>query len=101
MEWSEIIYARDNNKHDDHVKCMTPIGEVVVNWKSWDEYDHFDIYINDDYIGFADSLEKAKDIAHNKLTEICESLGRFLGIFVEEPEFHHVEGNIKHLNAMI
>lgn len=76
--WSEERPPIENVSFYDHVVSKTPIGNMVIDWKSWKDRPDYDIHFNDQWIGCADSLEDAKKEGEEYLLSKLGELSAFL-----------------------
>lgn len=84
MNWSEPKPPIQWISNYNHVKCETPLGEFIIEWKSWKERPDYGVNLkdqyNDQYIGTGYSLEEAKEIAENHLNKMHVELTEFLKV---------------------
>lgn len=78
MKWTTPSKPIEGISNYDHVILETPIGKAIIEWKSWKERESYDIWIDDKYLGYDDSLDKAKEIVHNYLKNKYEQLNYFI-----------------------
>lgn len=77
MKWTEPAQPNEHVSRYDHVFSESPLGMVLIEWKSWKVSDSFSVTIGNVYIGEGLNLEDAKRIAkdwllekHNELSEV-------------------------------
>lgn len=77
MMWSDISKPTEGVSFYDYTYLDTPIGRVMVEWKSWKESPDYSVSLKteDVYIGTAFDLESAKDMAFK---HIADKLARFM-----------------------
>ncbi len=80
MNWTESTKPTCNISFYDHVICQTPLGVAKIEWKGWKESDSYELMIGNEYIGFGDSLEYAKQMAVEYLSKKHKELSEFLAI---------------------
>lgn len=78
MNWSEPKPPINNVSYYDHVKLDTPLGEMMIEWKSWKNHPSYDIMLSGEYIGVEYDLEAAKLKASEHLKYIYTELGKLL-----------------------
>ena len=78
MKWTEPKPPTIGINHYDHVILTTPIGEYVIEWKSWKEQPSYDVNLDCEWIGCEYDLKSAKDIAENHLLELANKLNGFI-----------------------
>jgi hypothetical protein len=84
MNWTEPQPPTEGISYYDHTICKTPFGEFKIEWKSWKEYDNYDVVLNDNnWIGSGYDLENAKELVKNYLIIKHKELSEFLGILSE------------------
>ena len=77
MEWSEPTKP-NQGCHYDHIECMTPLGMVRIEWKSWKQNEDLEIYVNEEHIDYAFTLDGAKEKAKDYLNKKRDELVLFL-----------------------
>lgn len=77
MRWSEEIKPNEKSNYD-HVFCDTPLGEIIIEWKSWKDMPSYDISMDGIWIGCKYSLIDAKYFSFYHLEEISNELNRFI-----------------------
>lgn len=74
--WTDPSPPNGQDRWYDHVIATSPLGEFVIEWKSWKEYDSYTISLNGDYINTSVDLSGAKGLAQeyvrNKLLELID-----------------------------
>lgn len=65
MEWSVINPPTSGKSHYNHITSKTPLGEVIIEWKSWKTNPSYDIQINNEWIGCKYDMDEAKKFAFN------------------------------------
>lgn len=80
MNWSEINEPTDKFKSSyDYIFCKTPLGIIIIEWKSWKENPGFSIELDGRiWIGTEYDLDaaknKAKEYFEIKLKELQDFL---------------------------
>ena len=77
LVWSEPSPPNGDDCFCDHVKAITPFGEIMITWKSWKEHPSYDVEHEwDGPWPYGDTLQEAKDEAQKMFAEkILQSLG--------------------------
>jgi len=78
MNWTEPKPPTIDVSFYDHVKSETPLGELMIEWKSWKDSPSYDIMLNGDWIGVEYSLEEAKTAAFEHIKHVYNQLGILL-----------------------
>jgi len=78
MNWTEPKSPTDGESYYDHVKCVSPLGLIKIEWKSWKESPSYDVSLDDNWIGQENSLKEAKKLALDYLTVVNITLNKFL-----------------------
>jgi hypothetical protein len=78
MNWTDQKPPIKGESYYDHVKLETPIGWIIIEWKSWKESPSYEIMINDNWIGAEYSLDDAKLKAVEYIKDIYSKLEKFL-----------------------
>lgn len=73
MVWTEIQEPNNEIPYT-HVTSITPLGVIVIDWKSWKEQPDYDVSHGNEQIGTAYSLEDAKTIASEYMKSVVSSL---------------------------
>lgn len=60
MDWTENFPPNSDSSYD-HCVSKTPIGDALIEWKSWKKYDDYCVNFNDDFVGSFYTLEEAKE----------------------------------------
>jgi len=74
MKWTDNRKPTEGVSFYDHTKCETPIGTIMIEWKSWKDRPSYDIGINGEWIGCEYSLDEAKKTTHKWLKDKAEKL---------------------------
>lgn len=77
MNWTPESSPNENSNYD-HIICETPLGRMIIEWKSWKVRPSYHIMLEGIWIGAEYSLDEAKQRARNYLIEKLEELKRFL-----------------------
>jgi hypothetical protein len=81
MEWTEPKSPTEGESYYDHVKCETPLGGIIIEWKSWKSDPDYGIEIDGKYIDTCYALENAKLRARLYLTNMQEELYQYLNTY--------------------
>jgi hypothetical protein len=79
MNWTEPAPPGRTSNYN-HVICKTPIGDAVIEWKGWKTNDSYTLHIDSDFICEGTTLDEAKDMAKDYLTDKYNELGSFLNM---------------------
>ena len=83
MAWTEPSKAKEGVSHYDHVILETPIGKLIIEWKSWKDNDSYDIiFDNTTYVGSEMDLDSAKKLAETFIRNKSEELTKFVSILL-------------------
>lgn len=85
LNWTEPAKPKEGVSSYDHVMCDTPLGRIMIEWKSWKDSPGYDVQLENDWIGCEYSLEDAKQVAIAHLQKKMMELLGFFGI-IELPE---------------
>jgi hypothetical protein len=87
MMWSEISKPVEGVSFYDHTYLNTPLGKVIIEWKSWKESPDYGVALEteDAYIGTAFDLESAKDMASKY---ILDKYSKFMASQKRKPVFN-------------
>lgn len=78
MKWTEPTKATKGVSSYDHVIAETPIGRMIIEWKSWKDQPSYDVMINNDWVGVEYDLEDAKDIGVDYLNNLLKKLTEYM-----------------------
>jgi hypothetical protein len=78
MKWTEPKLPTEGESYYDHVKCQTPLGEFLIEWKSWKEFPDYGVMLNGEYVTTSYELEDAKEDAEMYLIKVRDNLNDFL-----------------------
>lgn len=79
MEWTKNKGIVPSVSHYDHIILMTPIGDFIIEWKSWKENPSYDITFRDtEWISSEYSLEDAKEVVLKYIINKKNKLIEFL-----------------------
>ena len=79
MNWTPNRKAKQVVSNYDHTMLMTPIGEFIIEWKSWKTEPDYDITFRDtEWIGNENSLDAAKEKVRQYLNGKRDELVVFL-----------------------
>lgn len=81
MHWSEIYTPNESVSRYNHTFLKTPLGEMIIEWKSWKTEPSYDLTVNGDYICSESSLDEAKNRAKTHLLEKYNELKIFISKF--------------------
>jgi len=74
MKWTEAAPPTEGISHYDHVTLTSPIGDIVIEWKSWKERPSYDVEMSGVWVGCEYDLQDAKKLAENYLRKISDDL---------------------------
>lgn len=80
MKWTPQSPATPGLSKWDHITSPTPLGLIVIEWKSSRKLPIYSIRLDGKFLGDGDSLQDAKMLAEQYLFAVCEELGRFLEV---------------------
>ena len=76
MNWTE---PKPPTKDENHVKLISPVGVFTIECKGWKEYDDYFITLNAyTFIGRTNTLDEAKEVVKQYLTNLKNELENFL-----------------------
>lgn len=79
MEWSEHKKADGEVSNYNHVTSETPLGTMIIEWKSWKEQSGYELSIQGgEWLGVAYSLENAKKLGISHLQCVMKALFDYL-----------------------
>lgn len=78
MKWTEPKKSTDGVSFYDHTIAETPIGRMIIEWKSWKESPSYDVMLDNEWIGVDYDLESAKQIGVNHLNEKLKKLTAYM-----------------------
>jgi hypothetical protein len=78
MKWTEPTKAAEGVSFYDHVIAETPIGRMIIEWKSWKDQPSYDVMINNDWVGVEYDLEDAKAIGVKYLNNLLKKLTEYM-----------------------
>jgi len=78
MKWTEPTKATEGVSFYDHVIAETPIGRMIIEWKSWKDRPSYDVMINNDWVGVEYELEDAKAIGVEYLNNLLKKLTEYM-----------------------
>lgn len=79
MNWTEQKPPNGEDRWYDHVECETPLGNILIEWKSWKINPDYGVIIEDSHwISTEYSLEDAKESARKYLEKKSEELKLYL-----------------------
>lgn len=79
MMWTEPEKPNKESPYA-HTILNTPIGKIIIEWKSWKESPSYDMQLNNEWIGVSYSLEDAKEAALKYLVDKYNELKQFLNV---------------------
>jgi hypothetical protein len=62
----------------DHTISETPLGTIIIEWKSWKERPSYDIMLNGEWLGVENNLPDAKTVALKHVLDKSQELITFL-----------------------
>ena len=78
MKWTEPTKATEGVSFYDHVIAETPIGRMIIEWKSWKDQPSYDVMINNDWVGVEYELEDAKVMGVEYLNNLLKKLTEYM-----------------------
>lgn len=78
MKWTEPTKSTEGVSFYDHVIAETPIGRMIIEWKSWKDQPSYDVMINNDWVGVEYNLDDAKQIGVDYLKEQLKKLTEYM-----------------------
>ena len=78
MKWTDPAKPIEGTSNYDHVILQTPIGVMMIEWKSWKENPDYSIDLDGVYVDTEYTLEDAKYRAKEHLERIQRELHDFL-----------------------
>jgi len=69
--------------HYTHTRLITPLGELLIDWKSWKSDSNYSVYFNDRWITSCYSLEDAKDFAERYIINKIKEAAAFFGYEID------------------
>ena len=78
MKWTEPKKATEGVSFYDHVIAETPIGRMIIEWKSWKDNDDYSVMLGNEWIGVGFDLEEAKQIGVNYLNNKLKKLTEYM-----------------------
>ncbi len=61
----------------DQIKCDTPLGEFIIEWKSWKENPSYDLSLEGNWIAYEYNLDLLKEKAEDYLLNLKDKLDEF------------------------
>lgn len=78
MKWTEPKSPTEGVSFYDHTIAETPIGKVIIEWKSWKESPSYDIELDGEWIGVSYDLETAKEVVVIYLKDRLKKLTEYM-----------------------
>lgn len=78
MEWTEPKPPTTNMSYYDHTIAETPLGRMIIEWKSWKEKPSYDVMLDDKWIGVSYDLDTAKQVGEIYLKDLLKKLDDYL-----------------------
>ena len=78
LKWTDPTEPKNGVSHYDHCICETPLGNFIIEWKSWKEAPSYDVTIDGGWVACAYSLEEAKKATHDYIVELYNELTDFI-----------------------
>ena len=78
MKWTEPKKPTDGVSFYDHTIAETPIGRMIIEWKSWKESPSYDVMLDNEWIGVDYDLESAKQIGVKYLNDKLKKLTEYM-----------------------
>jgi hypothetical protein len=74
LNWTPEAPPTDGVSFYNHTICETPIGRIIIEWKSWKESPSYDVELDGKWIGVSYTLSEAKELAQNHIFDIIKEL---------------------------
>ena len=81
MKWTEPKKPTEGVSFYDHVIAETPIGRMIIEWKSWKDNDDYSVMLDNEWIGVGFDLDGAKQIGTDYLNEKLKKLTEYMQDF--------------------
>lgn len=79
LSWSEEYKPNETIRYN-HILADSPIGKFSIEWKGWKENDDVMIYLDSYYLGYANTLEEAREAVDKYLySKTVQLIGLFTG----------------------
>lgn len=78
MKWTEPKKVTEGVSFYDHVIAETPIGRIMIEWKSWKDNDGYSVMLDNEWIGVGFDLEEAKQIGKNYLSDKLKKFTEYM-----------------------
>jgi hypothetical protein len=78
MYWTDPKPPTEGISYYDHTIASTPLGTILIEWKSWKKNPSYDITIGGEWLGCEYELEIAKEVALKYLRMKYDSLKEYL-----------------------
>ena len=78
MNWTEKKPPTAGISRYDHTTCESPLGQFMIEWKSWKDEPSYDIKLGDEWLNVAYTLDEAKDVCRKYLEDKSEELNEFM-----------------------
>ena len=77
MNWSKELSPNEEVGYN-HIKCHSPLGWLIIDWKGWKQYPIYDLWLDGEHIKSSDNINSCKTEATNYLTSKYNELKEFL-----------------------
>ena len=78
MKWTEPKKSTERVSFYDHVIAETPIGIMIIEWKSWKDRPSYNVELNKECIGVEYNLDDAKKIGEGYLQGLLKKLTEYM-----------------------
>ena len=78
MKWTEPKKPTEGVSFYDHTIAETPIGRMIIEWKSWKDNDDYSVMLDNEWIGVGFDLDEAKQIGVNYLNDKLKKLTEYM-----------------------
>lgn len=78
MKWTEPRKPTEGVSFYDHVIAETPIGRMIIEWKSWKDNDDYCVMLNNEWVGIEYDLDKAKQLGVDYLKDKIKKLTEYI-----------------------
>lgn len=76
LQWSEPR-PPNGESHYDHIVAEYPLGQYMIEWKSWQRATGYDLVLNFNRVGTYPTLEEAKVQAVEHVRKIAKQLQEY------------------------
>ena len=73
LQWSNNREPCEKCRYN-HVVADSGLGEILIAWKGWKEFDSYTAYVNGEHLGDATNLVKAKLMVEQHMQRVVLSM---------------------------